>query len=1068
MDSLTSEDVAPFRELVSVDEDGSIVTANPAAERLLGYEPGSLVGRDVEDLVGHDVQLDTTVETVEGDTSALVGTAEALEVDTVAEPPPQSAPRTIPLVHANGHTVPVTAVVEATERDGQRLRTIRLHSYDEAGTPVQDTDEPVLEYAFDGGVPVVTAVNDAFREIFAPGDESASLVDHPVPEVLVPGGDTEQRTRIEQVLEWSREECTVRSPTETGTRTFRLRAFPSVREDRTGGFALPIELTELSAREVADRLTKLVETTSDAVVVVDIDRDTIVECNPRACELFGYGRTELHELSPTELLAEGTNEYDAFVEEVLSSGEAWRDEFVYRARDGVRVPAETVGSRVERDGRGQLLLVVHDLRTGEAAPEAPTLRPVVVETGTGGLAIVDRDGLVVYADESHAERYGFGTPEALVGLPWQQLYDGSEHHRLETEVVPKLAETGEWTGTVRCRRPDGSTFQSELRLRQLDAAGLVYVGRALSAKWTSLDRLEAMQQLSSDLMVVDSATEIAERAVDAVAAAFDFHVACIRLFDPTRNALDVAAATDEAERLAENSPAFDLDASRAGQAFRREEQVRGTVDEADLPSEWHGGLILHLPLNGYGTLTVFRRSPTIDELTLRHIDLLAATVSTALESNENEATVRQHERELEAQYADLDTLNRINTVLDDLIQRLIESNTRSEVYHAVCEGLVASEFYESAWVGTAETVDGVVELLASAGLDEDHRRMLETLPVSYVAQGAVADAIETGELRVVRQYHVRDDDGSTATDGTDGTDGTDTETGTDVSTTPATEAVAAVPLRHSDRLYGVLVVNTTREDVFGETGRDQLQRLGETVGFVINAVLNRELLLSDSVLELEFRTADPACIPVAFSAPLECRARLEMVTNTTEEEALLYLRVEGADPEEALALAETIPNVTECDVVSEYEDGFLLEISVRSLAILELMQVGASVPTIIAEDGVGRIIVETSLNANIREIAEMLRGQFPDAELTRKRELDHPVRTAAEFRDALKDQLTDKQLLALETAHVVGFYEWPRSNTAKDLAASLGISAPTLHQHLRKAEQKLVEAFFEGTHQHPG
>jgi len=48
----------------------------------------------------------------------------------------------------------------------------------------------------------------------------------------------------------------------------------------------------------------------------------------------------------------------------------------------------------------------------------------------------------------------------------------------------------------------------------------------------------------------------------------------------------------------------------------------------------------------------------------------------------------------------------------------------------------------------------------------------------------------------------------------------------------------------------------------------------------------------------------------------------------------------------------------------------------------------------------------------------------------------------------------------LQAAYHSGYFEWPRGTTAEELADSLSVSAPTLHNHLRKAQQKLLTAFF--------
>ncbi|MFC7028414.1 helix-turn-helix domain-containing protein [Halomicroarcula sp. GCM10025710] len=48
----------------------------------------------------------------------------------------------------------------------------------------------------------------------------------------------------------------------------------------------------------------------------------------------------------------------------------------------------------------------------------------------------------------------------------------------------------------------------------------------------------------------------------------------------------------------------------------------------------------------------------------------------------------------------------------------------------------------------------------------------------------------------------------------------------------------------------------------------------------------------------------------------------------------------------------------------------------------------------------------------------------------------------------------------LTAAFHAGFFEWPRDVTGEDLAASLDVSPPTVHQHLRKAQRKVFAALF--------
>ncbi|MFC6989220.1 helix-turn-helix domain-containing protein [Haloplanus sp. GCM10025708] len=41
-----------------------------------------------------------------------------------------------------------------------------------------------------------------------------------------------------------------------------------------------------------------------------------------------------------------------------------------------------------------------------------------------------------------------------------------------------------------------------------------------------------------------------------------------------------------------------------------------------------------------------------------------------------------------------------------------------------------------------------------------------------------------------------------------------------------------------------------------------------------------------------------------------------------------------------------------------------------------------------------------------------------------------------------------------------GFFDWPRHRSGEEVADSIGIGASTYHQHVRKAEKKLLDVVF--------
>jgi len=82
-------------------------------------------------------------------------------------------------------------------------------------------------------------------------------------------------------------------------------------------------------------------------------------------------------------------------------------------------------------------------------------------------------------------------------------------------------------------------------------------------------------------------------------------------------------------------------------------------------------------------------------------------------------------------------------------------------------------------------------------------------------------------------------------------------------------------------------------------------------------------------------------------------------------------------------------------------------------------------------------------------------------EVVAQRDRERPPATRQEFVANVEERLTDRQLTALRKAHVSDYFRWNRQVNGDSLAESMDIGRSTYHQHLRAAERKLIESFFE-------
>ncbi|KPN30565.1 bacterioopsin transcriptional activator [Halolamina pelagica] len=123
---------------------------------------------------------------------------------------------------------------------------------------------------------------------------------------------------------------------------------------------------------------------------------------------------------------------------------------------------------------------------------------------------------------------------------------------------------------------------------------------------------------------------------------------------------------------------------------------------------------------------------------------------------------------------------------------------------------------------------------------------------------------------------------------------------------------------------------------------------------------------------------------------------------------------------------------------------------------------GALPRSVVGDHGDGTIVAELPASYDATEVVSTFLSEY-GGELRAKRERDSftPLFSQRELEQALDQFLTDRQREVLETAFEAGYYDWPREISGAALADELGISQPTLSEHLTTAERKLLSLVFD-------
>ena len=431
------------------------------------------------------------------------------------------------------------------------------------------------------------------------------------------------------------------------------------------------------------------------------------------------------------------------------------------------------------------------------------------------------------------------------------------------------------------------------------------------------------------------------------------------------------------------------------------------------------------------------RDPTaLDELTDRVRELRA----------ERESEIRTRERQLER-------TRRINNLLREIDRGLVDATTRADIVETVCDSFGTSP-YDGAWVARYDEAVGSVECEAAA----------ETVASPFGRAGGDSDG-KTGtldpEAAVKRAIETR----SPATEAVPPSAAAAVLADPDPA--DAGRTLVAVPIDYRETVYGALVAYVRGEVTDEEVS--MLEDVGETVGNGINSAESKQLLYGDSAVELEFEHADTGDVLVDLAREFDTTVRLEGIAPVDGGVVTCFLVVADADPEAVLGNVVARDAVTSARAVSEESGGTLFELRLADAsAVVTLVELGAKVESFTATGGTGRLVVRVPAGSDLRTFTLGVQSPFPGMSVVAKREVDDDIQSTSSFRRQLEEKLTDRQQDVIETALTAGYFEWPRGSTAEEVASSLGIAAPTFHEHLRAGERKLIESFFSETGERVG
>ena len=680
-----------------------------------------------------------------------------------------------------------------------------------------------------------------------------------------------------------------------------------------------------------------------------------------------------------------------------------------------------------------------DLRQSEE------LHRVTLNNMTDTVLITDEAGDYTYVCPNVHFIFGYtadeirelGTIDDLLG---ERLFDRAE---LAANGVLKNIEC-----TVTDKAGSEHTLLVNVREVSIQNGTRLYSCRDITTRKQREEALATLQETARDFLYAETPQEIAHHIVDDVPNVLALDASAVYLFDADGNDLQPVTQSAAMDRLNGPLPTVHADDDGLTSYSFLEDETLFFDDVHDSERLDNHATELrsaaYIPLGDHGVFIA--GSPAIgqfDAVTRELADLLAATAEAALDRVSRESQLRAQERELQTRNSQLTALNRINEIIREIDQALVQAETRAEVEHAVCDLLTADDRFAFAWIGVIDSSSGDIEPRAWAGAEQGY---LDSLTIS-ADDADTEPAGRTAATRAVTRV-------------TRVADQLRQEAWRKEALTRDYRSVLSVPLAYDELTYGVLTVYANTQNAFDETSQAVLAELGGTIASATSAIERKNALLTTSMTRVEFAVDDPTFVLSRLAQEAECTLSYHGGVQQTEAGDHVFVTVEGAAVDAVEGAATDVVAVDDIQRISaDGTEGVLRLRITQPFLALELADHGAILRNATADPTNTTLVIDVPESVDLQHVTQLMTDSFATVSLRSKQTLDRS--STDDLYSRFLGKLTDRQLEVLQTAYYSGFFESPRENTGEEIAAILGISPPAFYQHTRKIQRKLFSTLFD-------
>jgi PAS domain S-box-containing protein len=266
----------------------------------------------------------------------------------------------------------------------------------------------------------------------------------------------------------------------------------------------------------------------------------------------------------------------------------------------------------------------------------------------------------------------------------------------------------------------------------------------------------------------------------------------------------------------------------------------------------------------------------------------------------------------------------------------------------------------------------------------------------------------------------------------------------------------AEPISRDGVTRGVLVAGLDAQQVLGANRlSDLITESADVLGYAMEATERRRALSADEQVELTIAVdADtPLSRAVARSG---LSATVTAAVPRDENSVLCYVTVTAEDVDSVVTAARDTDGIERVGRVGDGDPVRLQVITAGPVPSTVVAERGGIVVDATVRSGETTLTVRVPQRQTFNPVLDALSTQFSEPRVSAF--TTAPADTPET--DPLST-LTDRQRDVLQAAHNAGYFEQPRTQSATEVADSLGVSRQAFDQVLRAAHRNLLAALFD-------